>query len=442
MKKSLLMFVIIFLVLGMLAFFPEISAENKNEIGSGNNLSAGNEIGSGNNSGNNENEIGVGVSHAAKIQAAIQTKNQLKFNDSEIPENCTKTGSVIRCELKQGKTMVVMAGNSGNTIIKIDGENISTKAQLYHHNGEIYGVFGNKTKLIEYLPEQLKEKIRERTRARLNNTNITLNENGNYEYAAKKQARFLGLFKVKEKVKWYIDAETGEILKEKVPWWGFLARDVEEEKSEDGSEEQVEFSQKCFQINLQCAGIIDNGDGTYDVTLKRLAGGEEIAGVMVVLLNATEGSTPEDFGTLGELQTKTETISGVLGATKLEYTAYFEDSSGNPVYCTTREYAGEFSQKCFQVNLQCVGVINTSSTNYDVTLKRLAGGEEIAGVMVVLLNATEGSTPEDFGTLGELQTKTETISGVLGATKLEYTAYFEDSSGNPVYCTTREYTFD
>ena len=107
--------------------------------------------------------------------------------------------------------------------------------------------------------------------------------------------------------------------------------------------EQVEFSQKCFQVNLQCAGVTDNGDGTYNITLKRLAGGDDIAGIMVSLLSATEGSTPEDFGSLGALETSTVTIPSTgsisFNATKVEYTAYFEDSSGNPVYCTTREYA-------------------------------------------------------------------------------------------------------
>jgi len=170
--------------------------------------------------------------YTERIQTAVQARNRLRLNESGVPEDCTRTDSVIRCELKNGKAMVVMAGNSGNTIIKIDGENISTRAQLYHHNGEIYGVFGNETKPIEYLPEQLRERIRERTQARLNNTNITLNENGEYEYEAEKEARFLGLFRVKERVKWNIDPETGEILKERGPWWGFLARDVREAEEE------------------------------------------------------------------------------------------------------------------------------------------------------------------------------------------------------------------
>ena len=101
----------------------------------------------------------------------------------------------------------------------------------------------------------------------------------------------------------------------------------------------------------------------------------------------------------------------------------------------------EFGQKCFQVNLQAVGVVNTSTTDYDVTLRRLAGGAEITGIMVTLLSSTDSSTPFDFGPLAELATATRNVPGVLVATKLEYTAFFEDSSGNPVYCQTREYTF-
>ena len=176
------------------------------------------------------NEKRCEAGYTNRVMEAVQERNRLRLNQSEVPENCTKTGSVLRCELESGKAMVIMAGESGNTIIKFDGneDNISTKAELYHHNGEIYGIFGEETKLIEYLPEQLRERIRERTRARLNNTSITLNENGEYEYEAEKESRFLGLFKVKEKMHWKIDSETGEILNENAPWWGFLASDVEE----------------------------------------------------------------------------------------------------------------------------------------------------------------------------------------------------------------------
>lgn len=278
MKKELLVLTVTFLILGMIMNFPMILADD-NDTGQGSDNNSGsndqpNVISAGNNNSEEvcchiygfgammkkvnsqyelmeedecvvpEDFVGGGrevvsekrceVGYTARVQTALQARNRLRLNASEVPENCTITGSVIRCGLENGKVMVVMAGKSGNTIIKFDGgENVSTKAQLYHHNGEVYGVFENETRLIEYLPEQLREIIRERTRARLNSTNITLNDNGEYEYEAEKESRFLGLFKVREKVKWYINPETGEILKERGPWWGFLARDIEEDSNEE-----------------------------------------------------------------------------------------------------------------------------------------------------------------------------------------------------------------
>jgi len=291
MKKELFVLTIIFLIFGMLMNFPLISADNESSgqgqdnnsdlisannnsslISANNNSNNGNETGNEDETGNDkkicchiyglgsmmkkvnskyelmESEecavskdfVGGGreivskkrceKGYTEKIQAAIKIKNRLRLNQTEIPENCTKTGSILRCKLQNGKAMIVMAGNSGNTIIKIDGENISTKAQLYHHNGEIYGVFKNETKLIEYLPEQLREKIRERIQARIiENGTIELNEKGEYEVEVKKRSRFLGIFKIKEKVRFRIDPETGEILNEHAPWWSFLTSDVKEE---------------------------------------------------------------------------------------------------------------------------------------------------------------------------------------------------------------------
>jgi len=273
MQKGVLILFLMLLAFGIIASMHYVIADHNNSGGDGNNsINDSDEEDEGVNDSNNEEEenetariccqiYGLGVNMTkvdirykwmeaedcvvpegwvgggrevvnttvCDVNFPTKEKNRLRWNQSQIPENCTRTGSVLRCQLENGKAMIVMAGKSGNTIIKIDGENISTKAQLYHHNGKVYGVFENETKLIEYLPEELRELIRERTRARLNNTNITLNDNGEYEYEAEKESRFLGLFKAKEKMHWEIDPETGEILKEKGPWWGFLARDVEEE---------------------------------------------------------------------------------------------------------------------------------------------------------------------------------------------------------------------
>ena len=106
--------------------------------------------------------------------------------------------------------------------------------------------------------------------------------------------------------------------------------------------ESVELGQKCFEVNLEYFGVevedpaVDNT--TYSVTLKRLAGGDEIAGVKVTLFNGTENYGPVDFGSMNELVTKTESVSaGILNANRIEYTPFFTDSAGEEVFCQTRE---------------------------------------------------------------------------------------------------------
>lgn len=167
-----------------------------------------------------------------QIRALLQERNRLRLhqNDSELPDNCTRNGSTLKCFLNGTRTMTVTAGRSGNVIVQVKGVNMSTNVTLYkRENGTVYGIFGNETRPIE-LPDQIKERIRERIRARLadNESNITLHEDGNYTAEVRKQARFLFLLPVKERVQLKIRAETGAILEEHNPWWGFLARDVSE----------------------------------------------------------------------------------------------------------------------------------------------------------------------------------------------------------------------
>jgi len=63
-----------------------------------------------------------------------------------------------------------------------------------------------------------------------NNCSIQLKEVGNgeqvrasYEVQSQKEARILGMFKTRMKVQAQIDAETGEVIQTKKPWWAFLA---------------------------------------------------------------------------------------------------------------------------------------------------------------------------------------------------------------------------
>lgn len=172
-----------------------------------------------------------------QTQNIIQTKNQLRIqaqNQYECPSSCSCSGSTVKCTLDDGtRTMTIYAGKSGNIIVQVKEINASTNVTLYKSDGKVYGVFnGNETKEI-ILPDEAKERIQNKTRARLHNESINLTEEGNYEISARKEAKLLWAISVRERVRAQVDAETGEVIRARTSWWGFLAKD-----SEDNSEGQ------------------------------------------------------------------------------------------------------------------------------------------------------------------------------------------------------------
>lgn len=156
----------------------------------------------------------------AKIKGN-HNKIDSSFNQSNCPSNCTCSGSVTKCWLNGTRVMTIAAGKSGNIIIQVKGINASTNVTLYKSDGKLYGEFkNNKTKRI-MTPEQIEEKIKEKNQVKWEEHNITLDENGYYQMQSKKKARLFLIIPVREKVKTQIDAETGEIIKLRNPWWDF-----------------------------------------------------------------------------------------------------------------------------------------------------------------------------------------------------------------------------
>jgi hypothetical protein len=60
-----------------------------------------------------------------------------------------------------------------------------------------------------------------------------------YELRAEKRAKIFGLFQARMQVESQIDAENGEVIQEKRPWWSFLATD-DETTTEEVVEESLE----------------------------------------------------------------------------------------------------------------------------------------------------------------------------------------------------------
>jgi len=169
------------------------------------------------------------------IQKTIQSQNRLQehLENGTCPNNCTCGGSVIKCQVENGREMTVRAGNSGNTIVQTKGANVSTKVQLYKsEDGSLIGMFKNKNSSI-ILPDQIQDKVREKLKQQdCDCENMVLDEDGIYQIQTQKQSKLFGLFPVKERVKLQYDAETGELIKARNSWWGFLARDTNEKSLE------------------------------------------------------------------------------------------------------------------------------------------------------------------------------------------------------------------
>lgn len=163
-----------------------------------------------------------------KEKHEFKEKNRLKFEERTgvvCPEECTCTGVVMKCQLASGREMTIFAGHSGNIIVQIKGVNMTTNVTLYKENETIYGNFSNKTKEIKILPDQVRERIREKLKSEIEEeSDIELEDDGNYKMEVKKKAKLFWVFSVKEKVKAEVDSENG-YTKTNSPWWGFLARD-------------------------------------------------------------------------------------------------------------------------------------------------------------------------------------------------------------------------
>jgi len=222
MKKALVFIVLALFLVNIMGFAIADDEENGNAT----NLNTQE-----NNSGEDTQiQNQVRVLTQAQIQKIKQVKNRLQIhlNATECPDNCTCAGSTIKCGLKGERTMTINAGNSGNIIVQVKGTNASTNVTLYKSEEKLYGVFNGQTKRI-MTPEQVQEKIRERKQKRWEEHNITLDEEGYYQVQSKKKARLFLIIPVKEKVKTKLNAETGEIVRIRNPWWGFLAKDMREE---------------------------------------------------------------------------------------------------------------------------------------------------------------------------------------------------------------------
>jgi hypothetical protein len=159
----------------------------------------------------------------------VKERQRLKFENKTgiaCPNDCICTGVVMKCVLEDGTRIMNVYASSGNLIIQIKDDNVTTNVTLYKdENGTLYTNINGKEKKIKIYPDQIREKIKEKIKANLEDENFKINDKGNYDFEAKKNSRLFWIIPAKEKVNAEVDSENGTITKIHSSWWGFLARD-------------------------------------------------------------------------------------------------------------------------------------------------------------------------------------------------------------------------
>jgi hypothetical protein len=140
-------------------------------------------------------------------------------------------------ENSEGQQMQIR--NENGLHLKVEG--VEASASLNMTQEQVQNKTMLKTQLsngknaeIKIMPNTASETAIERLQLKVcnaeNNCSIELKEVGNgenvkaaYEVKVQKEARVLGMFKTKMQVQAQVDAETGEVIQTRKPWWAFLA---------------------------------------------------------------------------------------------------------------------------------------------------------------------------------------------------------------------------
>jgi predicted PurR-regulated permease PerM len=112
---------------------------------------------------------------------------------------------------------------------------------------------------------------------------------------------------------------------------------------EEGTE-SINYTTKCLQVDLRATAVTNPIGTSYDVTLNRGSGGDDIGGVKMVFFSTTASSSVIDsLGNIGPLVTVTKTIDGeISNANKVEVTPYFIDEAGEERLCGGQTYSFSF----------------------------------------------------------------------------------------------------
>jgi len=170
-----------------------------------------------------------------EVQTNTEQQTQNQGSGTQI-QNQVQSGTYSN---QVGEQMQIQAGE-GNEI-KLQSGNVEAKTSMNMTQERVQNMTQLKVQLsngrnaeIKIMPDTASETALARLRMKVcnetNNCTIQLKEIGQgnqtkavYEMKVQKQSKVLGLFKAKMQVQAQVDAENGEVIQSKKPWWAFLA---------------------------------------------------------------------------------------------------------------------------------------------------------------------------------------------------------------------------
>ncbi len=166
------------------------------------------------------------------INQQTQNQNRVQVQDGT---HTGEGGQMLKVQTQaNNRIRLEVGGISAECDCEMKQEKIQNKTKLYTQ------LSNGKNAEIKVMPNTASEKALEKLRLKVcseeQGCNIELKEVGSgeqtklaYELKTQRQSRVFGLFKVKMQVQAQVNAENGEVIKVKKPWWAFLASEPAEE---------------------------------------------------------------------------------------------------------------------------------------------------------------------------------------------------------------------
>jgi len=175
----------------------------------------------------------MAVGQQAGVNSGLSTQNQ--GTETSLQNQAQVQSGTYANE--NGQQMQIQAGEGNQVRLQSEGVEANSNMIMTREQAQ------DKTKLMVHLSNGMNSEVKimpntasETALARLGakcedrNCTIELKEVGTgnqtraaYEIKTQKQSKILGLFQAKMQVQAQVDAENGEVIQTKKPWWAFLA---------------------------------------------------------------------------------------------------------------------------------------------------------------------------------------------------------------------------